>query len=417
LSEQPFESNLDNVSNSSIKPNSIASLPPGLFSDDDTLLGDESSIARPPRRKRRRVNWLLVAVALCLLVAYGFYVFLLPEIQTSFFRWRFPKKMLPAELGMAWSSRNLLRSCEFLFYCWFFYFGASIASFLNVVAWRMPQGKTIVFGGSKCPYCNTRLSFLDNTPVLGWLLVQGRCRTCRLPIAARYLIIEVVIGCVFVWLAVWELIRGGANLPHWDSLGKSGLTNMVFDPQWTLIVAALFHATMFAVLIMLAVANSGQKAFPVAPFLFIVGILASHKLFLPALDFVAWSEPFLRTRPVKLVPMVNTLISMGIGGLAGVGLGWISAWVAANREDSISRRHWILQCLLIGTILGWQSAVTIVFCSTLAIAALTKLGWINFEEPIDGKSIRSLRQSACLILICLIHHSLWRSIAYLLGIT
>ena len=192
--------------------------------------------ARARRRRRFRFNPVPWIVAFCILGVWLFYVFALPWLQLEYLHWLSPKrKIFPAELDLKLGQRTLLRTCEFLFVGWVFYFGASIGSFLNVVAGRVPEGKTIVFGGSKCPFCNTRLSFIDNTPVLGWIILRGRCRSCRLPIAPRYLLIEIVIGLMFVWLALWQLVRNGANLPHADLSGWQGVTELVFFPNWQMI--------------------------------------------------------------------------------------------------------------------------------------------------------------------------------------
>ena len=58
-------------------------------------------------------------------------------------------------------------------------FGAMIGSFLNVVAYRLPRGESLVTPGSHCPGCDTPIKPYDNVPVLGWLLLRGRCRNCR----------------------------------------------------------------------------------------------------------------------------------------------------------------------------------------------------------------------------------------------
>jgi leader peptidase (prepilin peptidase) / N-methyltransferase len=69
-------------------------------------------------------------------------------------------------------------------------FGATIGSFLNVVAYRLPRAESLVHPGSRCPGCGTAIKVYDNVPVFGWLLLRGRCRTCRVPISPRYPIIE-----------------------------------------------------------------------------------------------------------------------------------------------------------------------------------------------------------------------------------
>src|SRR5438105_6128082 len=68
--------------------------------------------------------------------------------------------------------------------------GAAIGSFLNVVAYRLPRRESLVRPGSRCPGCGTAIKAYDNLPVVGWLLLRGRCRTCRTRISPRYPIVE-----------------------------------------------------------------------------------------------------------------------------------------------------------------------------------------------------------------------------------
>ncbi|GAC1441838.1 MAG: A24 family peptidase [Solirubrobacteraceae bacterium] len=72
--------------------------------------------------------------------------------------------------------------------------GAVVGSFLNVVAYRLPRGESLVRPGSRCPACGAPIKPYDNVPVLGWLLLRGRCRACREPISARYPLVEAVTG-------------------------------------------------------------------------------------------------------------------------------------------------------------------------------------------------------------------------------
>jgi len=76
-------------------------------------------------------------------------------------------------------------------------FGLLVGSFLNVVAYRVPRGESIVTPRSRCPACGTPVRSRDNVPVLSWLLLRGRCRDCGEPIAARYPLIEALTGAVF----------------------------------------------------------------------------------------------------------------------------------------------------------------------------------------------------------------------------
>ena len=81
-------------------------------------------------------------------------------------------------------------------------FGACIGSFLNVVIYRLPLGQSIVSPPSRCPKCGYRLQWYDNVPIIGWLLLGGRCRKCRNAISIQYPLVELITALLFV-LVVW----------------------------------------------------------------------------------------------------------------------------------------------------------------------------------------------------------------------
>ncbi|HWC85695.1 MAG TPA: prepilin peptidase [Solirubrobacteraceae bacterium] len=70
--------------------------------------------------------------------------------------------------------------------------GLIIGSFLNVVAYRLPRHESLVAPGSHCPSCGTPVKAYDNVPIIGWLLLRGRCRACQGQISARYPLVEAV---------------------------------------------------------------------------------------------------------------------------------------------------------------------------------------------------------------------------------
>lgn len=80
--------------------------------------------------------------------------------------------------------------------------GLLIGSFLNVVVWRVPRGESVVRPPSHCPSCDHPITPRDNIPVLSWLLLRGRCRSCSAAISARYPIVEATVGVLFLALAV-----------------------------------------------------------------------------------------------------------------------------------------------------------------------------------------------------------------------
>jgi leader peptidase (prepilin peptidase)/N-methyltransferase len=79
-----------------------------------------------------------------------------------------------------------------------FALGASVGSFINVVAYRLPAGLSISSPPSHCPKCQTKLKPHDNVPVFGWLRLRGRCRYCHSKISPRYPVVEAATGIIFV---------------------------------------------------------------------------------------------------------------------------------------------------------------------------------------------------------------------------
>jgi len=79
-----------------------------------------------------------------------------------------------------------------------FCLGACVASFLNVVIWRVPRGESIVSPPSHCPKCNAAIRWYQNIPILSWLALRGRCANCKAPISPRYILVELLGGCLFL---------------------------------------------------------------------------------------------------------------------------------------------------------------------------------------------------------------------------
>src|ERR1700752_4370659 len=73
-----------------------------------------------------------------------------------------------------------------------FVFGAIIGSFANVCILRIPAEQSIAFPGSHCPKCKKPVAWYDNVPLVSWVVLQGRCRSCDAPISFRYFVVELL---------------------------------------------------------------------------------------------------------------------------------------------------------------------------------------------------------------------------------
>jgi leader peptidase (prepilin peptidase) / N-methyltransferase len=100
--------------------------------------------------------------------------------------------------------------------------GAVSGSFLSVVAHRLPRGESFVTGRSRCPHCGATIAARDNVPIVSWLAVRGRCRSCHARISLRYPLIELGTGAAFAAavLVHFDAARGLATGP--DAFGLAG---------------------------------------------------------------------------------------------------------------------------------------------------------------------------------------------------
>lgn len=102
-----------------------------------------------------------------------------------------------------------------------FALGACIASFLNVVIYRVPLGRSVVLPRSYCPSCGKTIPWWLNVPILSWLLLRGRCAFCKTAISPRYIIVEALGGVLFLaaFLHVFGVDGKAASIAAESSFG------------------------------------------------------------------------------------------------------------------------------------------------------------------------------------------------------
>jgi leader peptidase (prepilin peptidase)/N-methyltransferase len=76
--------------------------------------------------------------------------------------------------------------------------GLAVGSFLNVCIYRLPRHESVMFPGSHCTVCDRSLDWFENLPLASWLVLRGRCRTCRTRIPVQYPLVEAMTAAVFV---------------------------------------------------------------------------------------------------------------------------------------------------------------------------------------------------------------------------
>ena len=92
--------------------------------------------------------------------------------------------------------------------------GLAVGSFLNVVVHRVPAGASVVHPPSACPTCASPVAARDDVPVVSWLLLRGRCRSCAAPISVRHPLVELATAGLFAAVTAWVAHEG-----RWALLG------------------------------------------------------------------------------------------------------------------------------------------------------------------------------------------------------
>jgi leader peptidase (prepilin peptidase)/N-methyltransferase len=249
-------------------------------------------------------------------------------------------------------------------YGWIFLLGSIIGSYLNVVAYRLPKGKPLFWPPSSCPSCGSRIKIRDNVPVLGWILLNGKCRNCSQPISPRYPIVEAVVGFLFLMLAMVELFTDGANIPfRTPRTGASVVTTLLF-PDPLLIATYLFHATWLSTVVAIVLIDWDASPQPVRSILSWMATIALIAVVI---------EP--RLLPVKLasVPWAEGRLGTAVQSLVGLFGGLTIGWLRAKRTIDGSA----LVLAVTGAYFGWQAVLVTAIYMIVLIKLVELLTWMR----------------------------------------
>ena len=88
----------------------------------------------------------------------------------------------------------------FIEYLFIFLIGVSIGSFINVIIIRLPKNQSVIHPRSKCVKCKKNILWYDNIPIISWLILKGKCRFCQESFSISYLLIELLLGLIFLYI-------------------------------------------------------------------------------------------------------------------------------------------------------------------------------------------------------------------------
>lgn len=195
--------------------------------------------------------------------------------------------------------------------------GLVVGSFLNVCIYRLPRGESIVWPGSRCPSCGTAIQWYDNIPVLSYLSLTGRCRSCRGRIPIRYPAVEAVNAAGYVLI-----------------LAAFGVT-------WT----AVLYAVLFSALLVVA------------------GTDLTHQIIPNAVTVPGMALGLLGAATVLPVGLTNAMLGVLIGGGLLWGLACASPYLFGKEGMGGGD---IKLVAMIGAFLGWKAALLTIMVGSLA---------------------------------------------------
>ncbi|MEX0703941.1 MAG: prepilin peptidase [Planctomycetales bacterium] len=287
---------------------------------------------------------------------------------------------------------------------WLFLLGATLGSFLNVCVHRFPahptlrrQLRAIWWPPSHCPGCGRRILLRDNVPILGWLLLRGKCRFCRRSIAFRYPLVEALNGLLFVavyWLEVVQPLGDAPvgvawNVPKLIEAAGFSTTALV---HWRY----LYHLVLLEALVAATFIDLEHRIIPDGTTLPAMAVGALGGFLLGPVHFmpVWFQDPLLLASLEPVLPewmgaliadtrlpewivmhphwhgLAAALAGIVVGGGMVWGVRIIGGWVLKKEAMGFGD---VVLLAMIGSFLGWQGAVIVFFLAPICALVVVTL--------------------------------------------
>ena len=224
-------------------------------------------------------------------------------------------------------------------------------SFANVCIYRwpptdeFPNGRSVVAPGSHCFACKAPVRWYDNVPLVSWLWLRGRCRNCKAPFSARYLIVEVATAALF-------------GVAWWFTLGNGGLFEaldvralwFVVDAAFVFVMVVIFFIDLDHMLIL------DKLTYPAAILFYAVTF---------ALPGYRWWDGL-------------------VGAIVGYGVPWLigEIWIRVRKIEGIGLGDSTM-LMVVGSLLGWKGVVASLFGGSVigTVFTLTAMAVGRRAEP------------------------------------
>ncbi len=214
--------------------------------------------------------------------------------------------------------------------------GLAIGSFLNVLIYRIPQKKTIIFARSACPNCRMPIPFYHNIPVLSYMILLGKCKICRHPISARYPLVE--------------LLTAGFFLLFYYLDGFS--------------IMLAVHCFLSASLIVIFFIDLDHQIIP---------------------DVITYPGMVIGLASAFFVPpgIIDAVIGFFVGGLSLLGVAYLGEWLF--KKEAMGGGD-IKMAAMMGAFVGWQK-ILLIFFGGAVIGMIVSIVWMGVSKKIRSSRV------------------------------
>lgn len=312
---------------------------------------------------------------------------------------------------IAWLNTYQWVSIQIIVVLWVFAFGATIGSFLNVLVYRLPLGKSIL-GGSKCPFCAVPIKMYHNVPVFGWIWLGGRCRACRLPISMRYPIVELIAGLGFLYLFVTQLMFSAGAINTGEQVSAStqvvaDVITAIFRSDLFDVIRCLWHCILFSILLTWGLIQWDRQPLPVFALLlsmfFGIAMTTAIPMLLPT-DPIFWlvesQSSFVQSRISIFVSLLlASIVSIVMFTLGKV---LIRKSKTTNIYNELQLLNLVAVCVTIAIWIGWGGMLVAATCGLIIQLLVARLNQRRHRLQIEADTIQVqvARNRAMLLSLC-----------------